>query len=431
MLNLAYNSLLLMGLLVASPYLLWRLARGRYRGITAARLGLGSRWLPQPEASGAIWLHALSVGEVGSALPLLEALGRAFPHRPLALSVATGQGLAVAQKALAGREDVRLFVRPLDLPWAIGRLLRHLQPRLFVLVEGDIWPGWQWALARRSVPGLLVNGRVSPRTFAGYRRLGRLLPPLFAGFVRVLVQSPLDKERLVSCGLDPGKVVVGGNLKFDSAPARLGEAQRRKLAAQLGLDGRRVLVAGSTHPGEEEACLKAFAALLPEHSDLALLLAPREVGRGRAVARLAADQGLSAALVSQGRPSPGSQIVILDVLGRLAAAYALGSAAFVGGSLVPVGGHNLLEPAAQGVPVIYGPHTHNFQQMARDLAAAGGGWQVADGPELTNAWGYLLADREKERAMGRAGLDFCRAHRGAVQRAVELAVLLVESAGHA
>jgi 3-deoxy-D-manno-octulosonic-acid transferase len=420
-----YNLALGVGLALAAPLLAARLAKGRYRSIAAGRLGLGSAWLP-PSSAGGIWVHALSVGEVRSALPLLKALGRRFPGRSLALSVATAQGLAVAQQELGQASVVSLFVRPLDLAWNVERLLNRLRPALFCLVEGDIWPGWGWGLKRRGVPSLLVNGRVSPRTFKGYRRLGPLARGLLGGFERILAQTGLDHDRLLAVGVDQDRLAVGGNLKFDTAPAQLDQAERQALARELGLEGRRVLAAGSTHPGEDEACLQAFRALSPEHPGLALILAPRQVDRGRGLARLAAGLGLSVTLVSEGSPSPGVQVVILDVLGRLAPAYALAEAAFVGGSLVPVGGHNLLEPAAQGVPVLFGRHTHNFQEMARDLEAAGGGLRLATAADLAPAWRQLLAEPQRAQAMGRAGLAFCQAHRGALARAVREAAYLLE-----
>lgn len=426
--RLAYGLALGLGLAAAAPWLAARLARGRYRRITAARLGLGRSWLPAPGRTGGIWVHALSVGEVRSTMPLLDALAARFPHLPLTLSAATAQGLAVAQQALAAREELGLFVRPLELPWAVDKVLDRLQPRLFCLVEGDIWPGWHWALQDRGVPCILVNGRVSPRTFRAYRRFAPLARGLLGSLDRILVQTEVDRRRLLAVGVDPGRVAVGGNLKFDSAPRPLSPEQREELAQELGLEGRTVLVAGSTHPGEEEPCLEALAALRREHPGLALVIAPREVSRGGAVARLAAARGLSVARVSQGEDAGRAEVLVLDVLGRLAAVYALARAAFVGGSLVPVGGHNLLEPAAQGVPVVFGPHTHNFLEMARQLEEAGGGLRVAEGSELAAAWDRLLDRPEEARAMGRAGQEFCAAHRGAVARAVEeIAALMGES----
>jgi 3-deoxy-D-manno-octulosonic-acid transferase len=229
-----YNMMLFGGMALAGPWLGFRMLRGRYKNITRARLGVGREWLPPVEAKGAIWVHALSVGEVGSALPLLMELAKRHPDRPAAFSVATAQGVMVAQKELGEDSGIHLFIRPMDLPGAVDKLLDRLQPSLFCLVEGDIWPNWQWKLKQRGVPRILVNGRVSPRTFKGYKRLGGLSRELFAGFDRVLVQTPVDHERLLHIGVDPKSLSIGGNLKFDSAPTKLDQAQREALAAELG-----------------------------------------------------------------------------------------------------------------------------------------------------------------------------------------------------
>ena len=423
--RLAYNLALGLGLAAASPFLALGLARGRYRHIARARLGLGRGWLPPEDWRGAIWVHALSVGEVGSARPLLEALARRFPSRPLALSLSTAQGLALAREFITPGREAALFIRPLDLPWAVRRLVRHLQPSLFCLVEGDIWPNWQWYLGDLGVPRLLVNGRISPSSFRNYQRLGRLALGLWEGFERILVQSEEDYQRLRAVGVEPARLAVGGNLKFDSAPARLGPEEKKELARRLGLAGRTLLVAGSTHPGEEEPCLEAFRRLAPEHPGLALVIAPRDIARGRAVAELARRRGLRVARLSQGPAPPGTEVLVLDRLGLLARTYALARAALVGGTLIPDGGHNLLEPAAQAVPVVFGPHTFDFAEMARQILEAGGGKRIEQGGELTRIWGDWLGDADKAQAVGRAGLAFCRAHRGAVARAVAEAARLL------
>lgn len=425
MIQAAYSLALGLGVVLAAPVLAARLLNPALRPAALARVGLGGLALPPEAAVGGIWLHALSVGEFISALPLLAALKKHFAERTLAVSLGTAQGLAVARERLAGL-GIQPFIRPLEVPWALGRVLERLRPALAILVEGDIWPGWQMALGQRGVPRLLVNGRVSPRTFARYQRLAPLARGMLAGFDQILVQTRTDEERLLAVGVAAQRLRVAGNLKFDSAPARLDQAARERLAAELGLAGRPVLVAGSTHPGEEEPCLAAYAGLCGQHPGLALLLAPRQVERGPALLRLAQQRGLSAALLSAGAPPPGVQVVVLDVLGRLAGAYALASAAFVGGSLVSVGGHNLLEPAAQGVPMVFGPRTHNFLEMAQGLEECGGGQRIAGGAELATAWGRLLAEPATAQAMGAAALQFVASHRGAVQRAVEAAAVLLE-----
>jgi 3-deoxy-D-manno-octulosonic-acid transferase len=311
------------------------------------------------------------------------------------------------------------------VPWAVDRLIDHLQPSLFCLVEGDIWPGWQWALAARGTPRLLIQGRISPRTARGYARARGLALDMLHGFDRLLMQTEHDRRRLLDLGVDRARLAVSGNLKFDSAPQALSPEDRAALAQEWGLAGRPVLVAGSTHPGEEEACLGAVGELKRAYPDLALILAPREVGRGETVARLALDRGLTSARLSLGRPASNVQVLVLDVLGKLAPAYALAQAALVGGSLAPVGGHNLLEPAAQGVPVLFGPHTHNFVEMALGLEECGGGLRLQRREELAPFWGQLLGDVARRDKMGRAAQEFCQAHRGALARvASEIETLL-------
>ncbi len=416
----------MLGLAAAAPWLAARFARGRYRSITLARLGLGSSWLNIPPRPGGIWLHALSVGEVRSALPLVRRLARNFPGKPLIFSVATAQGMAMAQEQLAN-EPVTLLVRPIDVPWAVDRVVGALRPSLFCLVEGDIWPAWNWALAKRGVPSILINGRVSPRTFKGYRRLGPMAKGLLNGFDRILVQTATDFERLDAVGIDPSKLQIGGNLKFDSAPEPLSPEQASEMGRELGLDGRTVFVAGSTHEGEEEPCLDALAALKRHEPNTALLLAPREIHRGGAVAALARQRGFSVAQVSEGTPPPGCDVVVLDVLGRLAQAYALGRAAFVGGSLCNVGGHNLLEPAAHGVPVVFGTIMHNFKEMSEDLEKTGGAVRIERGGELVDVWQGFLQDPGKAKAMGQKAREFCLSHRGALDKVVAEISSLMES----
>ena len=428
--RLAYNLFVSLGLAAAAPVLAPRLAQKRFRRLAKVRLGLGSGWLPPKQEKGGIWVHALSVGEVASALPLLKALGEAFPGRPLIMSVATDQGHSVAKKALGADSEVLLLVRPLDLPWAVDRLIDRIDPGLFCLVEGDIWPNWQWSLAARGVPRMLVNGRVSPRTFKGYRRFAPLARGMLNGFDRILLQTRVDYERMAQVGVRPKRLKVGGNLKFDTAPKILTQEEKQTLAREMGLLGRQVLVAGSTHPGEEGPCLKAFARLKKDHSELALILAPRDVNTGPVVFEQASQLGLKSVQASLNNSDAAADVVILDVLGRLAAAYALAEAAFVGGSWQSLGGHNLLEPASQGVPVAYGPHTYNFLEMAKQLTKAGGGVRVKDSDELAAFWGDILANPQKAHDMGHRARRFCLDHQGAVRRAVlEAGALLREKDG--
>lgn len=422
----AYNLALLTGMAVGSPFLAVHALRGRSRSIAKARLGLGRDWLPPADRSGAIWVHALSVGEALSALPLVEGLAQRLGPDRVVMSLATAQGLAVARERLGQGSEVPLFVRTLDLPWLVRRTLDRLAPSLFILVEGDLWPNLQWALARQGVPAMLVNGRVSPRAARRYGLARPLARALYEGFAVISLQSSLDRDRLAGIGIDPGRLRVGGNLKFDSAPAPLAEAERTELLERWGLAGRTVLVAGSTHGGEETICLEAYARLQAERPGLSLIIAPRRTDRGAEVADLATGRGLSAARTSQGPVLPGTQVVVLDEMGLLARAYGLARAALVGGSLVSQGGHNPLEPAAQGVPVVFGQHMEDFSQVADQLKEAGAGLRLAGAEELVGVWGRLLADDSATRTMGQAGQRAADEHKGSVKRTLDWAMELME-----
>jgi 3-deoxy-D-manno-octulosonic-acid transferase len=380
---------------------------------------------PRP---GGFWVHALSVGEVLSAAPLVRRLKEDHPDRPRVLTVTTEQGWEVARREL-GREADLMLPMPLDFWPAYRRLARFLRPALYVPVETDLWPGLMHHLRDRGVPTVVVNGRVSPRTAAGYRRLGPLIRPLLEAPSLWLVQSDLDAERLVRSGAPRERVRTAGNIKFDSPWEPMEEAERQHLLRALGLDpGETVWVAGSTHPDEEEAILAAFQRLRERYPGLRLVLAPRRVERARGLVEAARARGLPAAARSGTEAGKReAAVVVLDTLGELGRVYGVGSIAFVGGSLVPVGGHNLLEPARFALPVLFGPHTHNFAAMSEMLLEAGGGIRVEGEESLERAVAGLLARPEEGRETGRRALAFVRSNRGALDR---VAAVLEEQVPH-
>jgi 3-deoxy-D-manno-octulosonic-acid transferase len=389
------------------------------KGPLAERLGL----FPPLEraARPTLWVHALSVGEVLSAVPLVLALRERHPGIPLVLTVATVQGLSVARKALEGKAD-RILRMPLDTRWAMHRLVDRIRPALFVVVEGDLWPGLLNLLAKRHIPSLLVNGRISPRTYSGYRRHRHLVRSLlFGALKRCLMQTEVDRERLLSIGLPPSKVVTAGNLKFDREWVPMAVEERGRMLASLGLSREDVLiVAGSTHPGEEGVVLNVFLRLRPLFPSLRLILAPRRIELGESVHRSALAKGLRSVLrTTLPQASEPYDVLVLNTLGELGRVYGLASVAFVGGSLVPVGGHNLLEPASFGRPVLFGPHTHNFLLMSQLLVEAGGGGRVADEEELFDAMHRLLSSPHRCEAMGRKAMKFVEGNRGALKRILD------------
>jgi len=384
----------------------------RRRAQAPARLGLK---LPRL-APGGLWIHALSLGEVISARPLLEELRRAWPDQRLWLSAATATGLAQAREEAAKGRVEAAFYAPWDLWPSVARYLDRLRPRGLIIVETDVWPNLLAACRRRSVPAALVNFRISVARDRSHRLCPWFFRETLGVFKAVALPTELDLERWQRLGLDGLPAEVTGSLKYDQPLPEPVSPEEVGLAA-----GRPVVAAGSTHPGEEEPILKAFLEVRSRCPDLALILAPRDPGRGEEVAGLVRAGGFGLARLSKGEKLTGDRSVLLvDLLGRLASLYSLSLAAFVGGSLVPKGGHNVLEPAALGVPVLFGSHMDNFHAEADRLREAGAGLLVSGQEDLARTWSRLLDDPRAAREMGRRGKEVFLSHRGAAGRVVAL-----------
>ena len=371
---------------------------GKYRTSYHRRLGLE---LPEPTPKpGAIWIHALSVGETLSALPLLAALRHALPDRELVLSSATESGHRIAQ-AQAKRLTSQRFILAHDMLWSMSALVKRIRPALFVLVETDLWPNLLWVLERRRVPMVLVNGRISDRSLTRLRFLKPAAAWLPARFQLIFCQSRRDRERFLQIGADPARVFAVGNLKFDLVRAQAADCRVDELRGQLGLSpDRPVWIAGSTHPGEEAALLDAHLGLRRRHPDLLLILAPRHPERGRQIASFCQSRELAWGLRSRGDRTTGTAVFILDTLGELGSCYALARAAFIGGSLVRFGGHNPLEAAVHGVPCCWGPHLSNFREIEDTLLTNGCGRMAASGAAVADEIDRWLSAPELSAAVG-------------------------------
>ena len=317
---------------------------------------------------------------------------------------------------------VVLWTMPFDFIWCVRRVVRSLHPSLFVLVETDLWPGLLYYLRNRGVTSVLVNGRVSPRTLHGYKRTPWVTRWIFKPLGLCLMQTGLDASRLMQ--LDLGRVTrirTAGNLKFDRSWAPMEDGERHSWQKDLGLDaGSEVWVAGSVHGGEEKVLVGAYHRLKISFPRLRLIIAPRRIEDAHGIRKYTTAHGWRVALKSELK-GDGKQwdILVLDSLGELGRIYGLGALAFVGGSLVPVGGHNLLEPASFGCPVLFGPHTHNFQEMAEGLVDFGGGIRVSNETELCDSITMLLSDPERGVAMGRLAKGFVLKNQGALDRVME------------
>ena len=407
-------------------FLVRRLRGSGYERSLAERFGRYGHELP---AEPRCWIHAVSVGEAATAVPLVEAIGRRWPELAVVMTTVTPTGARVVADRLGGKVTHRYF--PFDLPGSVRRALGTVKPQFFIGMETELWPNFLRALERRGVPAMIANGRISDRSFRRYHRV-RFLTALMLRDISVFaMQSQEDARRIIALGALPERVVVTGNLKTDLAPAEAGgEAVWQRL---LGIaEGDLVWIAGSTHRGEETAVLQAFKRLRVRFPTLALLLAPRHPDRAAEVERLAADAGLGTIRRSElPRDRERHAVVILDTVGELAQIYRVATVVFVGGSLVPTGGHNMLEPALLRKPVLFGPHTSNFRESAELLLHAEGAVLVADGGQLEARVGELLSDADRRRRMGEAALHAIVSRQGAVQQTMELVERYLVAGAHA
>lgn len=414
--GMLYEILFVVGLLLYLPKALWR-KRLPHRGWTM-RLGrYPARVRASLQGRRSLWIHAVSVGEVLACRPLVRELARRYPRDVVVISTITPSGYAVAAEQLS---DCALPVYfPLDLRWCVSRALEALRPRALLLVESELWPVMIRMAHARGVPVLLINGRISPRAFRRYR----WVTPWLRGLVRhlglLLMQSQADADRLLALGVPPEKVRVMGNLKWEASLAHRPAAQAvEALAARLGLaPGEAVIVAGSTHRGEEEVLLEAFRELRASAPSLRLIIAPRHLERVAEVESLGRQAGWTTIRCT--RPAAPWDVAVVDTLGQLPDYYGLATVAFVGGSLIPHGGQNPLEPASLGKPVVFGPSMHNFADISQQLLSYRAARQLSGRAALLPALRELLADRAEAQAMGRRAQALMEQSQGAGQRALD------------
>jgi 3-deoxy-D-manno-octulosonic-acid transferase len=367
-----------------------------------------------PETPGSIVIHAVSMGEVNAASALVRALGARFPEVPLFLTTLTPTGSERARTLFA--EGVGHVYIPLDLPGAVRRFFDRVEPRMLIIMETEIWPNLYHEAHSRNIPIVIVNARISEHSIGAYRRLKGWIGETLGKVTEIAAQSELDAARMIEIGADSRRVTVTGNLKFDINPppglAELGDSLRQA----WGTD-RLVLTAGSTHEDDETALLKAFNGILKNFPAALLVLAPRHPERFGRAAQLARSAGLSISMSSENADSPADcQCLIIDTMGALMRYYAACDVAFVGGSIASVGGHNVLEPAALGKPVVVGPHTSNLQDIMRQLIENQGAFQVQDVNDLETAIHRLFKEPELRDQMGQAGFDLVKSGQGAVER---------------
>jgi len=407
-----YNLILFTATVLLSPYILFKLATvPKYRGGISQKLGRVRKGLLRVlGGTRPIWVHAVSVGEVMAAHPLIRELRKKYPGRKLILSTVTVTGNHTAKQRVPEADAVFYF--PFDYPWIVRRVIRTINPAIVLVAETELWPNFFRELERQGIPSVLINGRISPRSYGNYLRFKRFFTEMFRSVTLFCMQSDEDAARIKDIGAPPDRILVTGNLKFDQ---KISPVQQAPVPIAAG---RKVITAGSTHRGEEAILLEIFSRLRKKYPDLVLIIAPRHPERFDEVCGLITRAGY----VCQRRTrlkGPVGDVILLDTIGELRAFYSACDIAFVGGSLVKVGGHNLLEPAAMKKPVIFSRYMFNFKEISEALIQAGGGYMVKDKEELYVKLDNLLSDKQLSAAMGEKAFKVIAANSGATLRTID------------
>jgi 3-deoxy-D-manno-octulosonic-acid transferase len=414
-----YNTLLTILLILFIPYFLLRsvVQRG-FRNDLAQRMGsYGKLSLKNP-----IWVHAASVGEVFCSVSLLKRMKKEFPHGEIVMTTMTSTGKRAAETYLPEAHTVLLV--PMDHPLILRRAMNNLRPGLLLIAETELWPNLLRTCGKRGIPIILFNGRISEKSFRRYH----LFQFFFEGCLKFislfLMQTEEDRLRIQKLGAEPRKTRVVGNIKFDQSHPSSTQEKSNELAGSLGLrGGETLLIAGSTHSGEEEILISAFKDLRKIDPQLTLLLAPRHLDRLEEVEKLLTKESISwerrTSFSSRTEEKAAGEVILLDTMGELMSLYRLGTIVFIGGSLVPVGGHNPLEPLFFRKPVLFGPHMFHFSEIAQQLTEAKGAIQVKGREELFLHLKRLLSDESARRELGEKGFRFLEKHQGATERILE------------
>ncbi|WP_295238588.1 3-deoxy-D-manno-octulosonic acid transferase [Veillonella sp.] len=425
-----YNILLIIYWIGLIPVILYRLAfeEGFYERIRQSAGLMPDSLMRKIEGRRAIWVHAASVGEIVATSPIVKDIKKKFPEAVVVVSVVTATGHAMAHRIIPEAEGIIFF--PLDLPFLTQRILDIIKPITILLVETEIWPNFLRIAEKEKIPVMMVNGRISDRSMKRYMMIRSFTKEMLASIQYFCMQSKLDAEYIQVLGATKERITVTGNTKYDQTYAQVTEEEKRQLQDEFGF-GRNhpIIVAGSTHRGEEEAVLTAFNEILKAYPEARLLIAPREIMRGNDVKALAEKNGLRAICRSTmtGPVHVKTPVVVLDTIGELGRLYSLGDIIFVGGSLVKTGGHNILEPAAHGKPILVGPHMFNFKEIYSLLSSRHACLMVKDTKELVDTMLLLCRDKELRDTMGQNCLDIVHENRGATQRNTEELRKLFES----
>ena len=420
--------------LLAIPGIVGMLALGRkYRQGLRQRLG----FIPQDvrdqlKGGRPVWLHAVSVGEVIASIPILKKIKKEHPHLKVVFSTITATGNYTVRQKIPEADVVIYF--PYDYFLIVEKAIRLVNPCVFIHTETEIWPNFLWVLQHRGIPSIIVNGRLSSRSSKRYKALGWFFRTVFDKVAAFGMQSQVDYDRVVDMGVDPERVLLTGNMKYDQNISEAMEVVRDEVRANLKLtDDEEVFIAGSTHAGEEEIVLNVFQRLIETNPRLVLVLAPRHPERFQEVEKLVKRRGLilcrKTTIDRNGGLGGHPQVILLDTIGELSRAYGIGDVILVGGSLVNVGGHNILEPVVHKKPVLFGPWMQNFAEVTETIRESGAGILVHDQSELLHYAQYFLNNKDEVRRLGEQGFTVIQRHQGATDRNMKIINRFIKEQG--
>ncbi len=419
MIYFLYNVLLTFLLIVAIPYFLLRtLISERFRKSLPQRLG----FFQSPLLKRPVWVHAASVGEVFCAIPLLKRIKRELPHSKVVLTTMTPTGNETARSRVPEADQI-LFL-PMDHPFILRRSIKKIQPGLLLIAETELWPNLLRSFGKKGIPIVLFNGRISKKSFRRYLLFKFFFKECLKYISLFLMQTEEDRERVIEMGAKSQETKVVGNLKFDQTLPSLTQESLGKIAEALGFHGeKKVLIAGSTHSGEEEILVNLHKELKKIEPNLLLILAPRHLERLEEVETILRKEAVSwlrkTSLPTRPSDQESPEVILLDTMGELMDIYSLGTLVFVGGSLVRIGGHNPLEPLFFRKCVLFGPHMFHFSEISSRLIEVGGAIQVSGKEELLSQLRRLLFDRRAREEVGENGYQFLQRHQGATERMFE------------
>lgn len=419
-----YNICLVTYWILQIPILIYRLLfeEGFYERLKQSAGVMPTPTLQKIAYHNAIWVHAASVGEVVAASPIVRELKKRYPKEMVVVSVVTATGHRMAKKIIP-EADGHIFF-PFDLPVITDRIVNIVDPKAIILIETELWPNFLRNASRRHIPVMMMNGRISDRSMKRYSLIKAVTTKMLEQIQKFCMQSQHDANYIIEMGAKPERVAVLGNTKYDQTYAGVSEEEKQALRREFRFEGKGpIIVAGSTHGGEEEIILSAFRKVLEKYPEAKLLLAIREITRAPAVRFIVNHEGFSVIRRSQMNTpeddGKSHEVVILDTIGELGRLYSLADVVFVGGSLVKVGGHNILEPAAHGKPVIVGPYMFNFKEIFKLLSERGACLMAKDGHDFEEILLDLLDDKEKMKEMGETALKVVHENQGATDRNIK------------